>query len=196
MVNSSGGFLSGWIISTNVIVFSGVSSLLSRSIQRSLTQWQACLWKSTLNNCLSWAELKCGLGSLTPTCCLPTLRSYGGPPHFVVLTAGTCIPGIAVYKVSTAVRYLCLLIYVSLSLSPSLLAQTFLALLPRDKRKQERGQRRERRKVPYQRRMKEKRDQRRRQTQQGRDEVCLGYFGFLRSLCGVNILSLLSWLPA
>lgn len=27
--------------------------------------------------------------------------------------------------------------------------------------------------------------------QQGSDEVCLGYFGFLRPLCGANILPLL-----
>lgn len=63
------------------------------------------------------AELKCGLGSLTPTCCLPTLRSYGGPPHFVVLTAGTCIPGIAVSKVSRAAHYLSVCRSLSLSLA-------------------------------------------------------------------------------
>lgn len=119
MVNISGvlflsSWIISWIISTNVIFISGVSGLLSRSILRSLTQWQACLWKSTLNNCFAWAELKCGLGSLTPTCCLPTLRSYGGPPHFVVLTACTCIPCIAVSKVSRAAHYLCLLVSLSL----------------------------------------------------------------------------------
>ncbi len=63
------------------------------------------------------AELTCGLGSLTPTCCLPTLRSYGGPPYFVVLTAGTCIPGIAVSKVSRAARYLSVCRSLSLSFS-------------------------------------------------------------------------------
>lgn len=31
-----------------------------------------------------------------------------------------------------------------------------------------------------------------RTCQQGSDEVCLGYFGFLLPLCGANILSLLS----
>lgn len=67
------------------------------------------------------AELKCGLGSLTPTCCLPTLRSYGGPPHFVVLTAGTCIPGIAVSQVSRAAHYLSVCRSPSLALSLSLL---------------------------------------------------------------------------
>lgn len=152
---------------------------------RSLTQWQAFLWKSAANNCFAWAELKCGLGSLTPTCCLPTLRSYGGPPHFVVLTAGTRIPGIAVSKVSRAAHYLCLLVSLAVSV------QTSVALLPRDEMKWEWGQQRERKKGPYQKRMKGKRDQRGGQARQGSDEVCLGYFGFLQPLCGANILSLL-----
>lgn len=82
--------------------------------------------------------LKCGLGSLAPTCCLPTLRSYGGPPHFVVFTAGTCIPGIALCELSRAAHYLS----VCLSLAPC--AQTSIAVLPRDEKEQEWGQRRAR----------------------------------------------------
>lgn len=64
----------------------------------------------------SWAKLKCGQSSLTPTCCRPTLLSYGGPPHFVVLSAGTCIPCIAVSESSkSSSLYLCLSVSVSLA---------------------------------------------------------------------------------
>lgn len=111
------------------------------------------------------------------------LRSCGGPPHFVVLTAGTCIPGIAVSKVSRAAHYL------SICRSRLSLLRPPLPCCLETKSEREWGQRREEEGGPYQRRMKEERSEGR-TGRQGSDEVCLGYFGFLRPLCGGNILSL------
>lgn len=85
-------------------------------------------------------EVKCGPGFLTPTCCCPRCAPAPGPPHFVVFTAGTCIPGIAVSKVSREARYLFvswIMIFLCLfvSLSP-FFAQNFTALLLGDNEKE------------------------------------------------------------
>lgn len=136
----------------------------------------------------SWAEKKCGLSFFTPTCCLPTLLSFGGP-HFVVLSAGTCILCIAVSKVSRGAHYLSLSAGRRLSVSPSLLGPP----MPRcqEMKRTENWEDGEKRRGCLTRKGWKRRVRSEGRTgQQGGNEVCLAYFGFSRLLCDANICTL------